>query len=61
MKLTADFWRHLAIGLGGAVATAAFGYLTKQDWTAFGPWARAIQLGLQLGAEGLNQALANAS
>ncbi|MGO4871726.1 MAG: hypothetical protein ACLPGW_14135 [Roseiarcus sp.] len=60
MKLTNDFWRHLGIGLAGAVATAAFGFLTKQDWTAFGPYAGMIQLGVQMLAEGVNQALAKA-
>jgi hypothetical protein len=61
MKLTADFWRHLGIGLAGAVGAAAFGFLTHQDWSAFGPWAATVQFGVQMAAEAVNQALAKAS
>lgn len=60
MKVTADFWRHLGIGLVGAMATAAVGFLTKTDWSSFGPYAVFIQLGVQMLAEGVNQALASA-
>ena len=61
MKVTADFWRHLGIGLAGAMATAAVGFLTHQDWSSFGPYAAFIQLGVQMLAEGVNQAIAKAS
>jgi hypothetical protein len=61
MNLTADFWRHLGIGLGGAAATGVIGYLTKVDWSSFGPYAALIQLGVQMLAEGVNQALAKAA
>lgn len=61
MKLTADFWRHLGIGAAGAAATGVIGYLAKVDWSSFGPYAGLIQLGVQMLAEGLNQALAKAS
>ena len=58
MKVTADFWRHLAIGAAGAAASATIGYLGHVDWSSFGPWAGLIQLGVQLLAEGVNQAIA---
>ena len=61
MKLTADFWRHVAIGAGGAAATGAFGYLGHVDWSVIGPYAGMMQLGIQLLAEGVNQAIAAAS
>jgi predicted phage tail protein len=61
MKVTADFWRHLGIGVAGAAATAAVGYLGHVDWSSFGPYAALIQLGVQMLAEGVNQALAKAS
>ena len=60
MKVTADFWRHLAIGAAGAAATATVGYLGHVDWSSFGRWAGLIQLGVQLLAEGVNQAIAKA-
>ena len=60
MKLTADFWRHLAIGAAGAAATGLVGYLGHVDWSSFGPYAAVIQLGVQLLAEGVNQAIAKA-
>ena len=58
MKVSADFWRHLGIGLAGAVATGAIGYLAKVDWSSFGPYAGLIQLGVQMLAEGVNQTFA---
>ena len=61
MKLTADFWRHLAIGAAGAAATGLIGYLSHVDWSSFGPYAVFIQLGVQMLAEGVNQAIAKAS
>ncbi len=60
MKLTADFWRHLAIGAAGAAATGLIGYLSHVDWSSFGPYAGLIQLGVQMLAEGVNQTLASA-
>lgn len=60
MKLTADFWRHLAIGAAGAAATGLVGYLGHVDWSSFGPYAAVVQLGVQLLAEGVNQAIAKA-
>jgi hypothetical protein len=60
MKLTADFWRHLAIGAVGAAATGLVGYLSHVDWSAFGPYAGLIQLGVQMLAEGVNQEIAAA-
>lgn len=60
MKLTADFWRHVGIGAAGAAATAAVGFLGHVDWSAFGPYAGMVQLGVQLLAEGVNQAFASA-
>ncbi len=54
-----DFTRHLVIGALGAAATGLFAYLTKQDWSSFGPYAGVIQLGVQLAAEGVNQAIAS--
>jgi hypothetical protein len=60
MKVTADFWRHLAIGAAGAAATGLFGYLGHFDWSSFGPYAAVIQLGVQLLAESANQAIAKA-
>lgn len=58
MKLSADFWRHLAIGAAGAAATGLVVYLGKIDWTSFGPYAGLIQLGVQLLAEAVNQVIA---
>jgi hypothetical protein len=56
--LSADFWRHLAIGAAGAAATGLVAYLGHVDWSSFGPYAGLIQLGVQLLAEGVNQMIA---
>jgi hypothetical protein len=61
MKLTADFWRHLAIGAAGAAATGLVGYLGHVDWSSFGPYAAVVQLGVQMLAEVVNQAIAKYS
>jgi hypothetical protein len=61
MNLTADFWRHLGIGVAGAAATGVIAYLAKFDWSSFGPYAGLIQLAVQMLAESVNQALARAS
>jgi hypothetical protein len=61
MKVTADFWRHLAIGAAGAAATATVGYLGHVDWSSFGPYAAVVQLGVQLLAEAVNQVIAKTS
>jgi hypothetical protein len=58
MKVTADFWRHLAIGAAGAAATGLVGYLGHVDWSNFGPYAAVIQLGVQMFAEVVNQVIA---
>jgi hypothetical protein len=55
MKISADWWRHVAIGIAGAAATGIVAYLTKVDWSSFGPYAGLIQLGVQLLAEAVNQ------
>jgi hypothetical protein len=55
MKITNDFWRHLLVGVAGAIGTALFGYLTKVDWSSFGPYAAFIQLGIHGLTEILNQ------
>ena len=61
MKLTADFWRHVGIGAAGAAATASVGFLAHVDWSVFGPYAGMVQLGVQLLAEGVNQAIGAAN
>ena len=58
VALSADFWRHLAIGAAGAAATGLLAYLGHVDWSSFGPYAGLIQLGVQLLAEGVNQMIA---
>lgn len=60
MKITNDFWRHIIFGLAGALGTAFFAYLTKVDWSSFGPYATFIQLGVQSLTELFNQWLASA-
>jgi hypothetical protein len=58
MKVTVDFWRHLAIG---AATTGLVGYLGHVDWSNFGPYAAVIQLGVQMFAEVVNQVIAKAN
>jgi hypothetical protein len=58
VTLSADFWRHLAIGAAGAAATGLVAYLGHVDWSSFGPYAGLIQLAVQLLAEGVNQMIA---
>jgi predicted phage tail protein len=58
VTLSADFWRHLAIGAARAAATGLVAYLGHVDWSSFGPYAGLIQLGVQLLAEGVNQMIA---
>jgi hypothetical protein len=61
MKISNDFWRHLAIGAAGAAATGIVAYLSKTDWSSFGPYAAVIQLGVQMLAEVVNQFIAKAN
>jgi regulation of enolase protein 1 (concanavalin A-like superfamily) len=53
--MTKDFWRHLAVGVATAAATAAVATLGHSDWSQLGIWAPAAQLAAQILTETYNQ------
>jgi hypothetical protein len=54
-EMTKDFWRHLAVGVTTAAATAAVATLGHYDWSQLGIWAPAAQLAAQILTETYNQ------
>jgi hypothetical protein len=54
-KMTKDFWRHLAVGVATAAATAIVATLGHYDWSQLGVYAPAAQLAAQILTEVYNQ------
>jgi hypothetical protein len=57
-EMTKDFWRHLAVGLATAGATAIIATLGHYDWSQLGVWAPAAQFAAQVLTEAYNQYVA---
>lgn len=55
INVSADWWRHLVMGLIAVVVPAVLGYLGHVDWTTFGPYAAMIQFFVQAATELYNQ------